>query len=140
MSERRGQSLVEFALILPLLIVVIMGVLDFGRAIAAYNSISNAARTGMRVAIVDQTEANVDAAARREAVGIAPITVEFEYVEDPDGRCPEINCLGRVTVHHQFTPIVPFFGPLDLTSQSEMTIECVSSASRSACPPQPPGP
>jgi len=41
--ERRGQSLVEFALILWILVVVLLGILDFGRAIAAYNSISNAA-------------------------------------------------------------------------------------------------
>lgn len=135
-SERRGQSLVEFALILPLLIVLVLGIVDFGRAIAAYNSISNAARTGMRLAIVDQTEANIVATARREAVGIEPVAVDFEYV---DGSCQQINCLGYVTVTHQFTPIFPLLSPLELTSRSEMAIECVST-SVSACPPQPAGP
>jgi len=69
MRTLRGQSLVEFALILPILLILLMGILDFGRAIAAYNSVSNAARSAARVAVVDQNEAVVDQAAIDEAFG-----------------------------------------------------------------------
>ena len=54
-KRSRGQALVEFALALPVLLVIFMGLFDFGRAVFAYNSLSNAAREGARVAIVDQT-------------------------------------------------------------------------------------
>ena len=39
----RGQAMVEFALVVPIILVLLMSVLDFGRAIYAYNTISGAA-------------------------------------------------------------------------------------------------
>jgi len=41
--------LVEFALILPLLVLVLVGIFDIGRAFFAYIAITNAAREGVRV-------------------------------------------------------------------------------------------
>jgi Flp pilus assembly protein TadG len=54
MKRRRqsGQSLVEFALIAPILFIVVLGLVDGTRAVFAYNSISNAAREGARYGIV----------------------------------------------------------------------------------------
>jgi Flp pilus assembly protein TadG len=51
-NRARGQSLVEFALVLPLFLVMLMGVVDVGRAIWAQNSLASAAREGARYAIV----------------------------------------------------------------------------------------
>lgn len=48
----RGQALVEFALVLPILAALIFGLLDVGRVVWAQDSISNAAREGARFAIV----------------------------------------------------------------------------------------
>lgn len=47
-----GQALVEFALILPILLLLTVGLIDAARAILAYNSVSNAAREGARFGIV----------------------------------------------------------------------------------------
>lgn len=47
-----GQSLVEFALVLPLFLLIIIGMVDVGRAIWANNSVANAAREAARYAIV----------------------------------------------------------------------------------------
>jgi len=55
MDTRRSQSgeaLVEFALILPILLVLSLGMLDFGRAFHAKSLVDQAAREGCRVAIV----------------------------------------------------------------------------------------
>lgn len=49
-----GQSLVEFALIIPLVLLLVAGFLDLGRAVFYYSSISNMVREGARYAIVDQ--------------------------------------------------------------------------------------
>ena len=46
MEEGRGQSLVEFALVLPVLMILVLGTLDFGRVYFAYVSVTNAARNG----------------------------------------------------------------------------------------------
>jgi len=45
-----GQNLVETALVLPLLLLVLAGIVDFGRAFTTYIAIANAAREGARVA------------------------------------------------------------------------------------------
>ncbi|HLE59087.1 MAG TPA: TadE family protein, partial [Candidatus Limnocylindria bacterium] len=52
--SRRGQTLVEFALILPIFLLVLVGIFDMGRAVYAYNTISNASRQAVRLGIVDQ--------------------------------------------------------------------------------------
>ncbi|MEE9275800.1 MAG: TadE family protein [bacterium] len=48
----RGQAVVEFALLLPVLIVLIMGVIDIARAYNVLQVVTNAAREGARVAIL----------------------------------------------------------------------------------------
>src|SRR5947207_2126656 len=49
----RGQGLVELALMLPVLMLIVIGSLDFGRAIYVDNVLANAARDGARFASVD---------------------------------------------------------------------------------------
>ena len=48
----RGQSSVEFALILPLLLLVLFGIVEFARAYNAYNDLNQMAATGARFAAV----------------------------------------------------------------------------------------
>jgi Flp pilus assembly protein TadG len=50
-TRSRGQELVEFAIIVPFLILVVIGVLDLGRAFFSAITIANAAREGARYAI-----------------------------------------------------------------------------------------
>ena len=52
-----GTSLVEFALVAPVLILVLVGILDIGRAVNAYITVSNAAREGSHYAILHPTAA-----------------------------------------------------------------------------------
>jgi len=52
-SPTRGQSLVEFALIFPLVLFLLLGFFDLGRAIIYYSSLSNAVREGTRAGIVN---------------------------------------------------------------------------------------
>jgi len=51
--RRRGQSLVEFALILPIFLVVLFGLIDLGRAVYMNSTLSQAAREGARLASVE---------------------------------------------------------------------------------------
>ena len=51
-SPERGQALLEFALILPIFVVAILGMIDVGRAIWANNAVANAAREAARYAAV----------------------------------------------------------------------------------------
>ena len=51
--RERGQSLVELALILPVFLILTLAVVDFGMALRAYVTVTNAAREGARYAVVD---------------------------------------------------------------------------------------
>ena len=51
-GRSRGQVLVEFALVIPAALMLMFGALDMGRALFAYDSVSNGARIGTRYAIV----------------------------------------------------------------------------------------
>jgi Flp pilus assembly protein TadG len=51
-KNERGAELVEFALMLPILLVILAGLWDFGRAYRTYQAITNAAREGARLAVV----------------------------------------------------------------------------------------
>ncbi|MHB1523003.1 MAG: TadE/TadG family type IV pilus assembly protein [Candidatus Dormibacteria bacterium] len=55
----RGQSAVEFALVAPLLFLLIFGIVDFGRAMFYQNEITNAAREGARIAILASNPCNM---------------------------------------------------------------------------------
>lgn len=125
-----GQSLVEFALILPILLILLLGIVDFGRAIAAYNSVSNGARSGARVAIVNQDLTAIESAVESEAFGIE-VTVDFDPNADPaQTDCPEIGCLVAVEVTTQYVPATPIFsqlvGNITVSSTSRMPIEFVN--------------
>jgi Flp pilus assembly protein TadG len=54
----RGQAMVEFTLILPMLLVLILGIYQFGQAYADYIQVTNAARNGGRKALVSRTDAS----------------------------------------------------------------------------------
>jgi hypothetical protein len=132
----RGQSLVEFALILPILLILMLGILDFSRAVSAYNSVSNGAKSGARVGIVNQDIDAIRAAAEAEAFGLPEIEVEFDAdVEDKDACpaadcCPQIGCVLEVTVRTEYVPATPIFsnlvGSITVSSTSRMPIERVS--------------
>jgi hypothetical protein len=51
MGGQRSQALIEFALVSPVLLLLLFGVIDIGRAIFYYDTINHAAREGARVAV-----------------------------------------------------------------------------------------
>jgi len=50
--NERGQALVEFALVVPLLLIMVMAIIDFGRAWNLHQTITDAAREGARQAVI----------------------------------------------------------------------------------------
>ncbi len=56
-SPGRGQALVEFALVAPIFIFILLSLIEFGRAVYTMQMLNNAAREGARYAIVHGAEA-----------------------------------------------------------------------------------
>jgi hypothetical protein len=83
-DKSRGQTLVEFALILPIFLLVLMGILDLGRAVYYSSTLSNAAREAARQAIVDQTCSHVSGEAIQRTVGMSNVSVTVVWL-NPSG-------------------------------------------------------
>ena len=153
----RGQSLVEFALVLPIFLLIVMGIVDLGRGVFAYNSVTNGAREAARLAIVNQDAASVQARGVSQ-VAIAEtatpnITVSYRQ-PTPNANpasnavCSPVNvgCIAVVTFQTTFKPITPilsgflFPSGVNLTATSAMAVEFVcpnATTAAGACPKQP---
>ena len=69
--RERGQELVEYALLLPLLLLLLVGIIEFSIIIFSYDTIANAAREGARVAIIPAaSDAEVMAAVLDRALAL----------------------------------------------------------------------
>jgi Flp pilus assembly protein TadG len=149
-----GQSLVEFSLILPVFILMLFGILDMGRAIYAYNTVADAARDGVRVAIVNQIQTSPDcvqdrpiqnpstphwsikACAAKSAVslGIQPADVTVSYAAPPGvaltcSPTVAVGCIASVTVDYTFRAVTPVIGnivgAISMSSTSQEPVERV---------------
>ena len=64
-DARRGAAMVEMALVLPVFLMLVMGIIEFGRGMMVSNLVTNAAREGARMAVLDgSTNAEVQTAVR----------------------------------------------------------------------------
>ena len=59
LAPSRGQTLVEFAMVLPIIILLVLGTVDLGRAVFTYNTLAQSARSASRLAIVNQDVTSV---------------------------------------------------------------------------------
>jgi Flp pilus assembly protein TadG len=125
-----GAAAVEFALMLPVLLLIVFGIIDFGRALNAQITITQAAREGARLDALNQP--NVVARTQAAATGLSGVGVTIVSA-CPPGSGPTANATVKVTYNFTFvTPIgaiAGFFGgpglgsPLALTAQGVMPCE-----------------
>ncbi len=123
----RGQDLVEFALIFPILFLILMGIFDMGRAIYYSSALHSAAREGARYASIYPTDnAGIQAAAEYMAVGISPSDLIVTPAIVRGGPYDVVNVV--VTYNMPIvTPLIgAFFGggnTVTLGSQASMKTE-----------------
>jgi Flp pilus assembly protein TadG len=149
-----GQALVEFALVFPILVLILLGIFELGRAVFAFNTIGNAAREGARIAAVNQILTSPDCVDDRPVINPADahwsvkrcaaekaltlglresdVTVNFSAPPGASFTCSptlRVGCMATVTVRHVYratTPIITdILGPISLEAVSEMPIERV---------------
>jgi len=69
-THDRGTAAVEFALVLPVLLLIVFGIVDFGRALNAQLTLTGAAREGVRLAALGYTDAAIQARVAAAAPGL----------------------------------------------------------------------
>jgi len=100
----RGAAAVEFALLLPLLALLVFGIVDFGRALNAQITLTQAAREGARMAALG--EPNVVSSTQAAATGLSPVSVTVTSC--PVGAAAGVNA--TVQVSYTFTFLTPVGG------------------------------
>ena len=114
----RGQTLVEFALVIPIFILLLLGLFDIGRAVWNYNTVANAAREAVRVAVVNQDPVAVRDAAKQAGTGLGLTDADIDLTECFIQECPY-----SVTIEFDYTPSTPLIGNLfDPTLKSTATM------------------
>jgi Flp pilus assembly protein TadG len=82
LRDERGQTMVEFALVVPILCVVLFGIFQFGALYNDYVTVTDATRVGARKAAVSRHEASPQAvaetAARSSASGLTPAKLKIK--------------------------------------------------------------
>ena len=131
----RGQSIVEFALGVTIFLVLLMAVVDGGRAIYQLNGVSEAAREIARTTSVHPGGTLGSSTETAATVGVqgrlVPALTVLSYTcIDIEGASVTGDCQPgdwvRVSVRSRFTPVMPvlsMFGSVDLVSSSSAKIE-----------------
>lgn len=136
----RGASMVEFALAATALLVIMFGIVDFGRALYTYHTLSNAARLGTRYAIVrgsDCASGATDCPASKAQIttfvqGQAPLVVPTvtpswsgmsSFGTTCDDTSHRAGCLVTVQTSFPFNFLLPFMpANVTISSQSQMVV------------------
>ena len=136
--RQTAQAVVEFALVLPLLMMFVFGIIDLGRAIYTYNGVSQAAREIARAASIhpgsplgSSPEAQAAVALQKSLVpGMNnPIFHCYSLTNQPipgdgSGGCAAPNVV-KVEVHAPYQPIASLglIGPIDIQSVSSNQVQ-----------------
>lgn len=124
--DSRGQSVVEFALVLPLLLVLVFGITEFGRAWLTMNVLTSAAREGARLAVVTAPDEGRVIARVEEVCAAGRITPTGVFVTGPDPADPDRRV--TVTVEANFQVVTgnilgTFSGTIPLRANATMRHE-----------------
>ena len=120
--SQKGQSLVEFVLVLPIFIILLFGIMEFGRIWETMNVLTSAAREGARVAAVTNPDAGAATSAAQNLLTSANIRDVTINVTGPNSSDQVV-----VTVSCNYVPltggIVPGIGSLSLSRSTSMRWE-----------------
>ena len=111
LADRGGQSIVEFAILVPLFLFLLIGIFEFGRAWNVYQVVVNAAREGGRVASLPTGFADADSVQNRVASYLQSARLDPGKAEvamsDIEGAP---GTIATVTVSYPY--VFTFVGPL----------------------------
>lgn len=122
-SDRRGNTTIHFALILPALLATIMGTIDMGRMLMAQNTLVHAANEAARYAMV-RSAASDNAASEQDIVAMikgSMVGLDGDQAAISVAWTPENQPGGRVTVNVDY--------PYSLTALGLGTVNLNGSSS-----------
>lgn len=123
-KSEKGQSLVEFALVLPILLLLVFGIVEFGRAFNTYLIISNASREGARYAVVGAENGEIIDAIEAKT---STLGSSVDILISPEDKSSRTN--GEpvdIKVSYSLSLITPIVGPL-ISEDNSLNIESITT-------------
>ncbi|UKA62144.1 TadE/TadG family type IV pilus assembly protein [Arthrobacter sp. FW306-04-A] len=111
-SSERGAVAVEFAILAPVLIMLLLGIMEFGRAYNVQVSLSNAAREGVRVMAISNDQTAAKTAAKNAAVSLNPQLADTNFTFSP-ASCTS-GAQMSVTIKYTLSTITGIAGPFPM--------------------------
>jgi Flp pilus assembly protein TadG len=124
LKENKGQSIIEFALLLPILLLVVFGITEFGRAIMTKDVLHTASREGARLAAVSSVGDSLSVKARvEEILQAASIkNCQIFITTDLDAKTVEVEVTTDFEILSRGV-LNPILGPIPLTGKTVMRYE-----------------
>jgi Flp pilus assembly protein TadG len=122
LRDERGASAVEFGLILPILLILVLGIVEFGHAFQVHGQLSAAAREGVRTMALQNDPAAARAAVRGATSTLDPAISDAQITITP-ATCPVTggSTTVRLTIDYDMPLLTGFFGAgLDLSGTGVM--------------------
>ena len=120
LRSERGAAAVEFALLLPVLLILVLGIVEFGRAFQVQATLAAAAREGVRVMALQDDAAAARAAVRDASTSLNPAVTDADIAVAPD-TCTAGAGDATVTITYRQPFLTGFFGDgIDLTARGVM--------------------
>jgi Flp pilus assembly protein TadG len=122
-SGRReeGAAAVEFALLLPILLLILFGIIDFGRALNMQIQLTEAAREGVRPLALGTT-GNPTSATQNAALPLSGVGVAYTACPANPGPGTNAQVIASKTFVYA-TPISPILNLLGMSSLATPTIQ-----------------
>ena len=127
-SSRSGSTLVEFALVAPILFTVIFASIEFGRALMTTQSLEEAARSGCRIAVLrgattSEIEDEVDRILAPTGVDNYTVTVQPTSIADASRWSPVSVTVSTAFADMSWLPLPKFFSGKTYTASSTLPKE-----------------
>ena len=117
-DSERGAAAVEFALLLPLLLMLVLGTIEFGRAYNAQITLTNAARDGVRVMAIANDPAGAKTAAKNAAASVST-TIPATDITLSTNAC-STGAQVTLTINYKLSTITGIAGPFSMTGKGVM--------------------
>ncbi|HEY8699887.1 MAG TPA: TadE/TadG family type IV pilus assembly protein [Arthrobacter sp.] len=122
-ASERGAVAVEFAIVAPLLVMLLLGIMEFSRAYNAQATLSAAAREGVRVMAISGQQTLAIGAAKNAAVSLSPTLKDTDiHFGTPcpstvaSGTSPQIT----ITITYSLSTMTGIAGPFAMTGKGAM--------------------
>ncbi|WP_432393624.1 TadE/TadG family type IV pilus assembly protein [Pseudarthrobacter sp. L19] len=117
-TGERGAVAVEFALLAPVLVMLLLGIMEFGRAYNVQVSLSSAAREGVRVMAINNNPSAARTAVKNAATQLQPALTDANITVAPS-QCTAGSQV-TVTISYTLSTMTGIAGPFPMSGKGVM--------------------